>query len=130
MPSKYRRVATAPLSPELTAWRATATATDLPGLMRNLAAQLHGRTGASALYLRQLRSEPARLETVGVVQLGGVPSPARNRSPLREGQGHKVVAFCLSGALQHFVPGQAEAWVEAAVPDGVGVPCLLGPLAG
>src|SRR5579859_2494176 len=53
------------LSPELSTWRATAAATDLPGLMRALAAQLAGRTGAAALFLRRMRTEPARLETVG-----------------------------------------------------------------
>jgi transcriptional regulator with GAF, ATPase, and Fis domain len=130
LPSKYRRVLHPAPSPELTVWRATAAATDLPGLMRTLAAQLAGRTDAAALFLRQLRSEPPRLETVGVVQLAASAAPARHRSPLREGVANKLVAFCLAGNVQRFQPGSAEPWQEAAVPEGVDVPCLLGPLAG
>jgi hydrogenase-4 transcriptional activator len=130
MPSKYPRVIQPMAPPELAAWRATATATDLASLMRNLAAQLAGRTEAGALFLRQLRAEPARLETVGVVQLTGEPAPARTRTALREGPAHKVFAFCLAGEIKLYEPGNAEPWMEAVVPEALSVPCLLGPLSG
>jgi hydrogenase-4 transcriptional activator len=120
---------TAPLL-ELSAWRVTATATDLPGLTRSLAAHLAGRTEAAGLFLRQLRSEPSRLETVGVVPLAGPVASSRPRSPLRDGIANKLVAFCLSGALERFQPGVTESWLQAAVPDAMDATCLVGPLAG
>jgi hydrogenase-4 transcriptional activator len=129
-PSNYHPVLEPTPSLELSVWRATATAIDLPGLTETLGAQLAGRSGAAALLLRQLRSEPARLETVGEVPLAGSFAPARPRSSLRDGIANRLVAFCLSGGIERFDPGAAETWIEAAVPDGTSVPCLIGPLVG
>jgi hydrogenase-4 transcriptional activator len=117
-------------SPELLAWRATAEASDLPGLMAALASQLRGQTSAGALFLRQLRAEPSRLETVGVVQLIDSVIPSRSRTTLREGIAAKIFTFCLSRAITRFRPGSADPWLESVVPEGVTVPCLVGPLAG
>jgi hydrogenase-4 transcriptional activator len=115
---------------ELLAWRATAAATDLRGLLADLTSRLGARTSGTSLFLRQLRDEPARLETMGVVQLRGAGVSSRPRTALREGIAEKVASFCLSRDVTRFDPRSAEAWLRCAVPDGVGVPCLVGPLAG
>jgi hydrogenase-4 transcriptional activator len=115
---------------ELATWRAIATATDLTRLAQELGAQLAGRTKAASLFLRLLRLDPNRLETVAVVPLATSPSPLRPRSSLREGAMNKLVAFCLSGDLERFEPGVAGSWLLSVVPEGIGAPCLVGPLTG
>ena len=121
-----------PLPPllELSTWRAIAEARDLPGLTRALATHLAGRTSATMLLLRQLRADPARLETVGVVALSTVEPPKRARSPLRESAAKKLVSFALAGQVERYRPGAGEPWLEALVPEGLAASCLVGPLVG
>jgi transcriptional regulator with GAF, ATPase, and Fis domain len=115
---------------ELAAWRAAAAATDVPGLAWTLGAQLAGRTRAAALFVRQLRTDPSRLETVGVIPLANPPSPLPLRTVLGGRVTKKLLALSLSGGIEKLEPGSEGSWLEGVVPEGLEVPCLVGLLTG
>jgi DNA-binding NtrC family response regulator len=119
---------------ELAAWRAAAVATDLPALALRLGRDLAG-TPAACLFLRALRTDPHRLETVAVVPLDGMgpTAPASPASPPLEARVLKKLLALGPSGIERLHVGKSAAsasWAEGVVPQGLDAECAVGLLAG
>jgi hypothetical protein len=113
----------------LSVWREAGRHTDIATSTANIAQLLARYMPVHQVLVRRIDPERSCLETVGIGPSGNSPWPPGERSHCSPTHLQSLLAWCRRGGVTLRGRGRGDVGgIEAAVPPGIDVELLVGPL--